>query len=335
MYCSRCGNAADVADRFCGRCGQALHGAAEGATPTLVADDTVALYAAYVGPRNTAWYLERFQRADAAGRLQAGWNWPAALSNFYWMLYRKQYLAAVVYVLAPYVLLGLAFGAFALGGVVAGASLAIMYLLFSLASLIVPGLYGTALVQHAARRSIDEARRRHSDHPGQLAFVAARGGTSNVGLVVVIVLGVITLLGILTAIAIPAYQDYTVRSRVAAAHAVGQRATVAVSAYYADHGQWPETLADAGFTLPASGDVHALSVDSGNGVITVVLAQDPVAGRSLLLAPIETTPGVFDWDCMGLDLQPRHLPQACRADRGDDDAINDEDNDTENGSVTL
>lgn len=335
MYCSRCGNAADAADRFCGRCGQALHGGADGAAPTLVADDNAALYAAYVGPHSTAWYVERFQRADAAGGLQAGWNWPAALLNFYWMLYRKQYLAAVVYFLAPYVVLGLALGAFALGGVVAGASLAIVYLGFSLVSLVVPGLYGTALIHYAARRSVAEARRRHSDYPGQLAFVAARGGTSKVGLVVIIVLGLVTLLGILAAIAIPAYQDYTVRSRVAAAHAVGQRATVAVSAYYADHGQWPETLADAGFTLPASGDVHALSVDSGNGVITVVLAQDPVAGRSLLLAPIETTPGVFDWDCMGLDLQPRHLPQACRADRGDDDAINDEDNDTENGSVTL
>jgi type IV pilus assembly protein PilA len=153
-------------------------------------------------------------------------------------------------------------------------------------------------------------------------------------LVVVVVLGVITLLGILAAIAVPAYQDYTVRSRVAAAHAVGERATVAVSAFYADHGQWPETLADAGFTQPTSGEVHALSVDSGNGVITVVLAQDPVAGRSLLLAPVETTPGVFDWDCVGLDLQPRHLPQACRADQGDDELAT-EDNDTENGSVTL
>jgi Tfp pilus assembly major pilin PilA len=335
MYCSRCGNAADAADRFCGRCGQALHGAAAGASPTLVADDTAALYAAYVGPRSTAWYVERFQRADAAGVLRAGWNWPAALLNFYWLLYRKQYLAAVIYALAPYVLLGLALAAFALGGVVAGASLAIMYLLFSLAALVVPGLYGTALIHHAARRSLAEARRRHPDYADQLAFVAARGGTSKVGLVVVIVLGLVTLLGILAAIAIPAYHDYTVRSRVAAAHAVGERATVAVSAYFADHGQWPATLADAGFTLQPSDAVHALTVDSGNGAITVVLGQDPVAGRSLLLAPVETTTGVFDWDCVGLDLQPRHLPQACRPNRGDDDAIDDEDNETENGSVTL
>lgn len=149
-------------------------------------------------------------------------------------------------------------------------------------------------------------------------------------LVVVVILGSLPVLGILAAIAIPAYHDYTVRSRVAAAHALGERAAAAVAAYHAETGQWPQTLADTGVTLPASAEVQALTVDGGNGVITLTLARAPVAGRSLLLAPVHTDAGTLEWDCVNLDLQPRHLPQACR---GDAAAASDDEHDY--GSVTL
>ncbi|MGE4503895.1 MAG: hypothetical protein AB7D51_00985 [Desulfovibrionaceae bacterium] len=54
-------------------------------------------YANYVGPKNLEKYLMKFARYDADPlRLHAGWHWPAFFVSFWWCLYRKMYLWAVI-----------------------------------------------------------------------------------------------------------------------------------------------------------------------------------------------------------------------------------------------
>lgn len=61
---------------------------------------TRALYRAAIGPRNTSYYLTRFLRFDIPGHSRRSWNWAACFFTFYWLLYRRMFAAAMVYLLA-------------------------------------------------------------------------------------------------------------------------------------------------------------------------------------------------------------------------------------------
>lgn len=70
-------------------------------------DETRKEYEAFIGPK-AGFYLERFGKfnVDGVETFQATWNWPAFLFTFWWMLYRKMYLwALVVFIVltVPYV----------------------------------------------------------------------------------------------------------------------------------------------------------------------------------------------------------------------------------------
>ena len=64
---------------------------------------------------------------------------------------------------------------------------------------------------------------------------------------------VVAIIGVLAAIAIPAYQDYTIRAQVSEGLTLASGAKVAVEDYYAQHGDWPNNNAAAGVE-----DQHAI-----------------------------------------------------------------------------
>ena len=57
-------------------------------------------YKAAIGEKNADFYLSRFHHFDSNG-VRPSWNWPAFFFTFYWLLYRKMGLFALVYVLLP------------------------------------------------------------------------------------------------------------------------------------------------------------------------------------------------------------------------------------------
>ena len=57
---------------------------------------------------------------------------------------------------------------------------------------------------------------------------------------------VVAIIGVLAAIAIPAYQDYTIRAQVSEGLTLASGAKAAVSEYYMNHGAWPTDNAVAG-----------------------------------------------------------------------------------------
>ena len=82
---------------------------------------------------------------------------------------------------------------------------------------------------------------------------------------------VIAILGILIAIALPAYQDYTVRARVSEAVAQTAPAKLAVVETASSKGVLATTIANnaaAGFDFPAAGTKYAASITITNGIIT-------------------------------------------------------------------
>ncbi|ENT1096777.1 pilin [Neisseria gonorrhoeae] len=61
---------------------------------------------------------------------------------------------------------------------------------------------------------------------------------------------VIAIVGILAAVALPAYQDYTARAQVSEAILLAEGQKSAVTEYYLNHGEWPKDNASAGVASP-------------------------------------------------------------------------------------
>ncbi|HFB5886002.1 TPA: pilin, partial [Neisseria gonorrhoeae] len=88
---------------------------------------------------------------------------------------------------------------------------------------------------------------------------------------------VIAIVGILAAVALPAYQDYTARAQVSEAILLAEGQKSAVTEYYLNHGIWPEDNDKAGVASPS--DIKGKYVESvtvAKGVVTAKMKSDGV-----------------------------------------------------------
>ncbi|EPI8069595.1 pilin, partial [Neisseria gonorrhoeae] len=80
---------------------------------------------------------------------------------------------------------------------------------------------------------------------------------------------VIAIVGILAAVALPAYQDYTARAQVSEAILLAEGQKSAVTEYYLNNGEWPENNTSAGVANPTEiKGKYVKSVTVTNGVVT-------------------------------------------------------------------
>ena len=137
---------------------------------------------------------------------------------------------------------------------------------------------------------------------------------------------VVAIIGILAAVALPAYQDYTVRAKMSEVVLAGSTCRTAVTEAY----QAASTIPSAGnFGCESTSGVklskYVQSVTTGaNGVITVTAATDgslkEASGKSIIMTPLTTagaTPaagtGVGSWKCgPGTGMPAKYLPSSCR-----------------------
>ncbi|HGP7607992.1 TPA: pilin, partial [Neisseria gonorrhoeae] len=88
---------------------------------------------------------------------------------------------------------------------------------------------------------------------------------------------VIAIVGILAAVALPAYQDYTARAQVSEAILLAEGQKSAVTEYYLNHGKWPKDNGDAGVASSSSiKGKYVESVTVANGVVTATMKSDGV-----------------------------------------------------------
>ncbi|ENV1499532.1 pilin, partial [Neisseria gonorrhoeae] len=88
---------------------------------------------------------------------------------------------------------------------------------------------------------------------------------------------VIAIVGILAAVALPAYQDYTARAQVSEAILLAEGQKSAVTEYYLNHGIWPENNTSAGVASSSSiKGKYVKQVEVKNGVVTAQMASSNV-----------------------------------------------------------
>ncbi|HGH6626595.1 TPA: pilin, partial [Neisseria meningitidis] len=83
---------------------------------------------------------------------------------------------------------------------------------------------------------------------------------------------VIAIVGILAAVALPAYQDYTARAQVSEAILLAEGQKSAVTEYYLNHGEWPSNNTSAG--VASASDIkgkYVEKVEVAKGVITATM----------------------------------------------------------------
>jgi len=110
---------------------------------------------------------------------------------------------------------------------------------------------------------------------------------------------------------VPAYQDYTVRAKIAGALAEGNSAAAAVGNYYNRTKLLPPNLEAAGYT-PSSTAYGAVTLDAAKGIVRIQLAFQPVAGKAILLVPSLDENKRVVWKCSSGEVEVRLLPRACR-----------------------
>ncbi|HEZ6918027.1 TPA: pilin [Neisseria meningitidis] len=113
---------------------------------------------------------------------------------------------------------------------------------------------------------------------------------------------VIAIVGILAAVALPAYQDYTARAQVSEAILLAEGQKSAVTEYYLNHGEWPGDNSSAGVASTPS-DIkgkYVKSVEVKNGVVTATMlssnVNNEIKGKKLSLWA-KRQDGSVKWFC--------------------------------------
>ncbi|EMT2180686.1 pilin, partial [Neisseria gonorrhoeae] len=144
---------------------------------------------------------------------------------------------------------------------------------------------------------------------------------------------VIAIVGILAAVALPAYQDYTARAQVSEAILLAEGQKSAVTEYYLNHGIWPKDNASAGVASTPT-DIKGKYVESvtvANGVVTAQMkpsgVNNEIKDKRLSLwgrrengsvkwfcgQPVKRDAGADDVKADGTKkIETKHLPSTCR-----------------------
>lgn len=310
MLCPKCGNANDIAAKFCANCGNTLSQPTQDEFIPLTGiksqTQKTELYKAIIGPKNQSYYLEKFSEFDSSGEISASWHWPAFFVTAYWAIYRKMWQTIFLYSFLP-LLFMLFVSIFFIDKNPTGSNIfyGIFGLLYLVYIFILPPMYANAAYYKWCKKKISAIEASSNDFQTQLKMASKKGGTS---IVVFVSLAAIPVIGILAAVALPAYQDYTTKARTAEVATFGLKVTESLTTYYSKHQSVTSNLVEAGFSEALPPSVKSVGVDNEYGVVTLTLTE----GKTLLFVPSLDENLKMSWQCMSKEIEDKHLPKLCR-----------------------
>jgi Tfp pilus assembly major pilin PilA len=237
--CAKCGKEVQGGEAFCRHCGARLLSQAGSSGPVSAGKLNDEDYALFIG-KNSGKYIAKFNEFSRTGEdsFAATWHWPAFFVPFFWLLYRKLYLWALVCFLAgliPYV---------------------------GFAAMVFFGISANYLYYRHVKKKLLEVKTAQPAPDVQRAAAIARAGGVN-SLAVIIPLFMIPVIAILAAIAIPQFAAYRIRAYNMQAKSQIQAACNNASNFFAAHPERteisPEDLLSAGYS--PSPDINLMLLD--------------------------------------------------------------------------
>lgn len=301
MFCPQCGNSNNNSAKFCSGCGNALPQAVQNVPPPHTENTSRSLdevYKAVVGPKNQDYYLRHFSRFDRNNKVGATWHWPAFFASFYWFLYRKMWLNALIYFFLPYLVVILFAVIAAVTGGPINTTVSVGYVLYFACVFLLLPMYANAFYYKHCKKKILRANTSSQDFQRQLGELSAKGGTSSIAAIIIFIFAFIFLIGILAAISVPAYQDYTIRSRVSEAVSLSSNTRIAIETAYSEGyeighaGNLPIDPKSLGLepSWRYSGKYVKAVTYNAQGVVTVILQDIPelgsASGKTVIYVPV-------------------------------------------------
>ena len=124
----------------------------------------------------------------------------------------------------------------------------------------------------------------------------------------------IALVGVLAAVAVPAYQEYVERARFTAAYSAAQGVQDRVTGYVQEHQMWPVTMQELGYPeLTLDNAELGFSIDVyDDGIIGVEMGTDGYGEPEYLVLEPEWADGELFWSCYGQNVEDALLPPSCK-----------------------
>ena len=119
---------------------------------------------------------------------------------------------------------------------------------------------------------------------------------------------VVAIIGILAAVALPAYSDYTKRAHVSEGMSLAGGVKTPIAEFYSAQGNFPTNLASIGLGAVKGNAVTSLIV--ANGIITITYKKQVKNGSTIIITPT-LDGGAFVWDCTGGDIPNKWRPSNC------------------------
>lgn len=140
-------------------------------------------------------------------------------------------------------------------------------------------------------------------------------GTRPRGFTLIELMIVVAIIGILAAIAIPAYRTYVIRSQVAEGLSLSDGYKTVLWDYYSQHGNFPSSNQSAQAPSPGSiQGTYVKSLDISKGLIRITFgnqANAEIAGRTLELSGASTGGSTLTWTCKHGTVGVAYVPSSC------------------------
>lgn len=120
----------------------------------------------------------------------------------------------------------------------------------------------------------------------------------------------VAIVGILAAVALPAYQDYTIKAQISEGLILLEGAKTAVADYYTDNGALPTA---SQLVLPIQTGKYVSGLAQSSGIITATFGgagNAKITGKTLVLTPITAVIDNLNWNCSGT-VDPKYRPSSC------------------------
>ena len=140
--------------------------------------------------------------------------------------------------------------------------------------------------------------------------------TNQKGFTLIELMIVIAIVGILAAVALPAYQDYTIRARISEPLALLGEAKTTMTEFFIANGTLPASANAAGVRSVIGTDLVSTMGITAAGNIVVTMTSDPslgpAGGMTIVFSNMGTGAGTIVYKCVPGTIAPKYLPANCR-----------------------